>query len=297
MLLKKACWISLAALCACAGSTGQKKIASLDSGLNRQWEKYTNNDFSSLTDPVGNGRVNLPLSVYRKDLPAALGSVYAITAKEGKQCASDNPADFNPPKLLVLPERAAGCRIRTYQGDVLATMKLEGGQDADLKYIIGDISAKKNYAFEINISEPVLSGFEDTNACVKIDKVVQHPLENRTCRVLLIYGIALVQANYKSYKRLDISSDNSYASLIKIGGHMYDLSSDLVTKFVMLGDPLELTAHYERQKDNYLQALKKVPTDSHLTLNGLTDAQLKERFKLTPEAAALLRRLPVQVAQ
>lgn len=180
------------------------------------------------------------ISSYRQDPVNALGSIYAKVAKPSKTCSSTDVSDFEYRRLI--EERPDGCEPQVFPAITVARRFVDGKAAAEIDYIVGKAALGADFAYEFIVSEPVTATFRSTGKCIVETKIDALRIPHQTCDLRYVAGVVVTQVSYRQFKRLQ--SDVSASYFVKVGGSVYGSSEEIVNKWYLTVDTLDLTRFF-----------------------------------------------------
>ena len=184
----------------------------------------------------------------------ALGSVYVIKARPGKDCASTDPADFEDARLPDFRVRGPECVVKLYPTAQRKEQTVKGGVRGGLQFIVGggQVSADSIYQLSFADTQAV---FVSTSDCIDVDRLARARLPARTCAARYITGAVLTTITWRDFHKADASVRGSYTSLVKVGVDLYGSTSGMTMTPVLSFDTIDLEAFdaVERDAAGFLQ--------------------------------------------
>ncbi len=206
----------------------------------------------------------------------ALGSVYVIKARAGKDCSSTNPADYEDGRLPDYRLRTAACVVKIFPKASRKEQTVKGSVRGGLQFVLGggQVNAESVYQLTFEDTQAV---FESTSDCIDLDRLAHAALPARTCAAKYISGAVLTTITWRDYQKADASVNGTYTSLVKVGVDLYGSTSGMTMTPVLSFDAIDLDGFRMVTADGkgFLQIVP--PT------KGVADA---EDFKATIEALA-----------
>ncbi len=225
------------------------------------------------------------ISSYRDNPGGALGSIYVRMAKDGKTCGSQEPTDFKFDTIFA-PSLTSSCKIIPATRTDLITKKVQGGQAASIAYLVGDVAASREFAFELYLSEPMAAVYDNWQECIDVKKVAQARLPERTCEVRFIKGIVLTQFSWRTYTS---NSEHATAAftVAKIGGNTYYNATDIITKSILTVDTANLSPQFTKNGDFYTTNNSVETSKKIKTFKLLSEQERTSLFSVSKEADAI----------
>lgn len=215
----------------------------------------------------------------------ALGSVYVIKARAGKDCKSRDPADFEDARLPDFRLRTPACTVKVYPRSQRKEQTVKGGARGGLQLIVGggQVSAQSVYQLTFEDTQAV---FESTAACIDLERLAHAQLPARTCAAKYIAGAVLTTITWRDFQKADASVRGSYTSLVKVGVDLYGSTSGMTMTPVLSFDTIDLEAFRLVVTDGQ-GFLQIAPPNKSLDLEelaaGLTDAALAPVVNRDPQ--------------
>lgn len=211
-------------------------------------------EFEAYNGPFWDRTPAPAISSYRQDPVSALGSIFAKVAKPSKTCLSTDATDYEYRRLI--EQKPATCQSKTYPAATVASMLVDGKTATNIEYIVGKASANAEYAFEFTVSEPVTAALLNTEECVIDTKIDALKIPVQTCDLQYIAGVVVTQVSYRQYRKLEVDASASY--VMKVGGQAYGSSEQLVNKWYMTVDTLDLTRFFgQNTTTGFLEKVNK----------------------------------------
>lgn len=282
----------LAAACGPSLKTGvgpQKPIGTAEvpaTGRPPSWEDTLRQEnlADTLIDFVQGRAIPANFSSLSQGPELALGSVYVIKARPGKDCSSRDPADFEDVRLPDYRVRVPACVVKVFPKSQRKEQTVKGAMRGGLQMIVGggQVSAQSVYQLTFEDTQAV---FESASACIDLDRLAHAQLPARTCAAKFITGAVLTTITWRDFQKADASVRGSYTSLVKVGVDLYGSTSGMTMTPVLSFDAIDLEAF--RLIDTDAKGFLSIaPPNKSLDLE-----ELKQELT-DPALAALARRDP-----
>ena len=224
-----------------------------------------------MTDFVSGREVPSGFTSVRRDPGLLLGSIYVIMAKEGKTCASDNPADFEQDRLPDFRKNAGqGCSVVSFPTQTLNDNIVKGSVKGDLEIVVGKGQVEAEATYELKYEDVATAAFDSPRACIDTDAMKKFELPARTCVARYISGAVLTDITWRSYRAVKAGMEGSYMALIKVGADTMGSTDSLKLTPIISVDSVN-TGMYEAGTDGFLHLKKDATVDPATKIGGPKD--------------------------
>lgn len=209
----------------------------------RSWENTLRQEVLAevLVDFVQGRAIPANFSSLSQGPELALGSVYVIKARAGKDCASTDPADYEDGRLPDYRLRTPACVVKIFPKSSRKEQTVKGSVRGGLQFVLGggQVSAESVYQLTFEDTQAV---FESTSDCIDLDRLAHAALPARTCAAKYIAGAVLTTITWRDYQKADASVNGTYTSLVKVGVDLYGSTSGMTMTPVLSFDAVDLDA-------------------------------------------------------
>ncbi len=209
----------------------------------RSWENTLRREILAevLVDFVQGRAIPSNFSSLSQGPELALGSVYVIKARPGKDCHSTSAADYEDGRLPDFRVRTAACTVKVFPTSPRKEQTVKGSVRGGLQFILGSGQVSVDSVYQLTF-EDTQAVFESTSDCIDLARLAAAQLPARTCAAKYVTGAVLTTITWRDFQKADASVNGSYTSLVKVGVDLYGSTSGMTMTPVLSFDAIDLEA-------------------------------------------------------